>query len=82
MEAVSALSAFHRRVSWTTLPPDSITATWRAISWSIARATLRNEFRFLISARVPKASFPRRRTETLASQRSEPSSMLQSETSA
>ena len=53
-----AAVAFQRRVSWTTPPPDSRTAAWRAISCSMARATLRKEFRFLISARVPKASLP------------------------
>ena len=57
-------------------------AAWRAISWSMARATLRKELRFLISARVPNASVPRGRMETLASQRSDPSSMLQSDTPA
>ena len=82
MDAVCPLSAFQRRVSCTTTPPDSIIATWRAISWSMAFATFLNEFKFLISARVPRASVPRLRTDTFASQRSDPSSMLQSETPA
>ena len=39
-----------------------------------------NEFMFLSSVLVPNAASPRRRTDTLASQRSEPFSMSQSET--
>ena len=39
-----------------------------------------NEFMFLSSVLVPKPVSPRRRTETLASQRSDPFSMSQSET--
>jgi hypothetical protein len=38
----------------------------------------RNELTFLTSALVPNSFWPRGRTLTLASQRSEPSSMLQS----
>ena len=82
METVSPRSAFHSRVSCTTRPPASTSAAWRATSCWMARATLRKEFRFLISARVPSSAAPRGRMETLASQRSEPCSMLQSETRA
>ena len=39
----------------------------------------RKEFRFLISQRVPSLRRPRLRTETLASQRNEPSCMLPSQ---
>jgi hypothetical protein len=46
---------------------------------SIARSMKRNEFRFLISQRVPSGS-PARRTETFASQRNDPSCMLPSHT--
>jgi hypothetical protein len=42
--------------------------------------TNRNEFMFLSSVLVPSAVVPARRTDTLASQRSEPSSMFTSET--
>ena len=49
-------------------------------SYSSACCTLRNEFRFLISTLVPSVVAPRGRSETLASQRSEPSSMLPSHT--
>ena len=47
-------------------------------SYSIACMTKRTEFTFLISQRVPYCS-PGRRTETLQSQRREPSSMLPSQ---
>ena len=40
----------------------------------------RKEFRFLISQRVPNSFWPTGRTETLASQRNEPSCMLPSQT--
>ncbi len=39
----------------------------------------RNEFRFLISQRVPNAAWPIGRTDTFASQRNEPSCMLPSQ---
>ncbi len=42
------------------------------------RSMKRNEFMFLSSVLVPSSVSPRGRTEMLASQRSEPSSMLQS----
>jgi len=44
----------------------------------MARSRKRNELRFLISARVPSGA-PGRRTETLASQRNDPSCMLPSQ---
>ena len=46
---------------------------------SIACSMKRNELRFLISQRVPSFSSPILRTETLASQRNEPSCMLPSQ---
>ena len=61
------------------MPPDSSRAIWRAASYSIARPSERSEFRFLISQRVPKASVPAGRTETLASTRMDPSSIRPSE---
>ena len=45
----------------------------------MARPSERSELRFLISQRVPNASVPTGRTETLASMRMEPSSMRPSE---
>ena len=45
-------------VSCFTLPPDSISSTWRSISCAIARSTKRNEFRFLSSVRVPSFASP------------------------
>ena len=62
-----------------TVPPDSRRAIWRAASYSIARPSERREFRFLISQRVPKASVPTGRTDTLASTRIDPSSIRPSE---
>src|SRR5207248_10958631 len=50
----------------------------RSISYSMASRIKRNEFTFLISVLVPNFSWPRGRTLTLASHRSEPSSILQS----
>src|SRR3569623_882310 len=47
----------------------------------MARSTKRNELRFLISARVPSFVSPLRRTDTLASQRKEPSCILPSQIS-
>jgi hypothetical protein len=44
----------------------------------MARPRLRIELRFLISQRVPRASEPTGRTDTLASTRSEPSSIFPS----
>ena len=55
-----------------------MTSTWRRASYSIACFTKRIEFTFLISQRVP-SSPPGLRTETLTSQRIEPSSMLPSQ---
>ena len=55
-------------------------ASWRSISYSIARSTKRKEFMFLSSARRPeRRGCPRGRSETLASQRKLPSSMFPSQ---
>ena len=51
---------------------------WRRASISIACMTKRTELTFLISQRVPNGA-PGLRTETLQSQRSDPSSMLPSQ---
>ena len=53
---------------------------WRSISASIPRSRKRNEFMFFSSVLVPSSVEPAGRIETLASQRSEPSSMFTSET--
>src|SRR5260370_450044 len=45
----------------------------------MASSRKRNEFRFLISARVPNSACPTGRTETFASHRNEPSCMLPSQ---
>ncbi len=68
-----------RRVSWITLPPDSTTSIWRSTSYSIACLMKRKELMFFSSARVPNSAWPQGRTETLASQRKEPSSRLPSQ---
>ena len=47
----------------------------RSISNAIARSSERTEFMFLISTFVPNASVPAGRSETFASQRSDPSSI-------
>ena len=65
------------RVSWRTVSPPSSRSIWRSASWSMARPSERSELRFLISQRVPQGS-PARLTETLASTRIEPSSILAS----
>ena len=70
----------HRRVSWTNVPPSVRVSLCRAISYSSARSTALNEFKFLISILVPRVSLPAGRTEILASQRKLPSSMLPSQT--
>ena len=67
-------------VSWTTGSPASSSAVWRSISALMPCITKRNEFMFLSSVLVPSSSLPLGRMETLASQRSEPSSMFTSET--
>ena len=67
------------RVCWTTRSPASRSAIWRSASKSMARPSERTELRFLISHRVPKGSSEERRTETLASTRIEPSSILPSD---
>ena len=56
-----------------------MSATWRSISWSMARTSDRSEFRFFTSHRVPNSAAPRVRTDTLASTRIEPSSMRPSD---
>ena len=74
------LSSSQWRVSCTTLSPACVSVHWRSASYSIARNSDRNEFRFLISARVPNADDPGGRTDTLASIRSDPSSIFTSDT--
>ena len=64
----------------STRPPPRARAVCRSISYSSARWTWRNELRFLTSALTPNALCRRGRTETLASQRRLPSSMLPSVT--
>ncbi len=73
-------SASNSRVSCTMRSPASSARVCRTTSYSSACCTLRNEFRFLISTLVPSSVAPCGRSETLASQRSEPSSMLPSHT--
>ena len=65
-------------VSCTTCSPASTSAVWRAISALMPCITNRNEFMFLSSVLVPSSVAPFGRMETLASQRSEPSSMFTS----
>ncbi len=60
-------------VACFTFSPRLRISVWRRISYSRARCTLLKELRFLISTLVPKGS-PTRRTETLTSARSLPSS--------
>ena len=67
-------------VSWLTVSPASSSAVWRSISALMPCITKRNEFMFLSSVFVPSSSEPLGRMETLASQRSDPSSMFTSET--
>ena len=59
-------------------PRCSSSSICRRASYSMARPSDRTELRFLISQRVPKGS-PGRRTDTLASTRIDPSSILASE---
>ena len=66
------------RVSCRTDSPDASRSAWRWASYSMARPSERSELRFLISQRVPRSSVPSRRTDTLASTRSEPSSIFPS----
>ena len=54
--------------------------SWRSISASIPRSRKRNEFMFFSSVLVPSVASPAGRIDTLASIRSEPSSMFTSET--
>src|SRR6185312_14966197 len=61
--------------------PSSISSTCRRTSNWIAFSMKRKLLRFLISQRVPSASSPARRTDTLASQRKLPSCMLPSQMS-
>jgi hypothetical protein len=62
------------------VPPSASTPACRETSNRIARSTLRSEFTFLVSVRVPKASWPIGRSDRLTSQRIEPCSMRTSET--
>ena len=79
MDDVRPSSSFQWRVSWTTASPASSRPTWRRSSYSTARPSDRTELRFLISARVPNASVPAGRMDTLASMRSDPSSIRASD---
>ena len=72
--------SFQWRVSCRTTSPSPRSSICRRASYSIARPSERTELRFLISQRVPSGS-PGRRTDTLASTRIEPSSILASEAS-
>ena len=65
-------------VSCSTVPPARRIASWRAASARMPRSMNRNEFMFLSSVLVPSSVVPTGRMEMLASQRSEPSSMLTS----
>ena len=76
---VAPRSSDQPRVSWTSGSPASSAAAWRSISKAIARSTARNEFMFLTSTRVPNASAPRTRSDTLASTRIWPRSMSASD---
>ena len=71
-------SSSQPRVSWTRTSPASRARACRSISKAMARSTERNEFMFLTSIRVPKASVPTGRSETLASTRIWPSSIAAS----
>jgi len=79
MARVSPFSGSYSRVSWTTVPPSSSSAICRRASNSIACSMKRKELRFLISQRVPSFVAPDLRTDTLASQRNDPSCMLPSQ---
>ena len=78
MDCERPRSGSHSRVSCTTASPRSSTAVWRRISCSTASRTCLKELMFFSSALVPSFSAPCNRSDTLASQRSEPSSMLPS----
>jgi hypothetical protein len=80
MEYVLSSAGSYRRVSCTTVSPRSRRAVWRRISYSSAFCTNLKEFRFFSSALVPNWLRPRGRSDTLASQRSDPSSMFPSVT--
>ena len=79
-ERVRPVSSWKCRVSCFTFPPSSRISAWRTISPRTARSTERSEFTFFVSLRVPKVVAPIARSETLASQRSEPCSIFTSET--
>ncbi len=74
------LSSWKWRVSCTMVPPSPSTAACRWISKRTERSTLRSEFTFLVSLRVPNASLPCGRRDRFTSQRSCPISILASET--
>ena len=65
-------------VSCSTSPPARTIASWRAISARIPLSMKRKEFMFFSSVLVPSSRVPTGRMETLASQRSDPSSMFTS----
>ena len=65
-------------VSCTTSPPPRRSSSCRAISAWMPRSMKRKEFMFFSSVFVPSTALPTGRSEMLASQRSEPSSMFTS----
>ena len=67
----------HRRVSCLTASPLSISSICRSASYLHERSTARNEFRFLVSVRVPNGS-PFFATDRLTSQRRLPSCIFTS----
>ena len=80
-DVVTPVSSCQCRVSCTTRPPAASTAACRPISYRTARSTLRSELTFFVSVRVPSGASPAvGRSDTFASQRSEPCSIRTSET--
>ena len=74
-----SLVSSHLLVSWTTFSPDSMRSICLSLSFSMALAMALNEFRFLVSVRVPNSSEPTSLIERLTSARMDPSFSLQSE---
>ena len=68
-----------RRVSCITVPPASRTSICLLASYSIPLTAALKLFTFFISQRVPNSDEPFSLTETLTSQRIEPSCILQSD---
>ena len=73
------LTSSQRRVSCAMAPPASRISIWRFASYSMPRTAALKLLTFFISQRVPNSVAPFSRTETLTSQRMEPSCILQSE---